>query len=187
MRTGQILQSERNQVKRHGGEQNFIWKKEEKVQPDSRKGLDEEGNKLLDKDIFSYVKNYIPNNTAILISTIKDALYYLFNGFTLVLFDDEKKIIAFENKANLTSSVQRSENEKSLKGPLDAFTENYQSNIGMIRRRLKTEDLWIKEVTVGEKSKTKVALFYLNGVCDKKLVDKIYKKIMAPRNHSPKR
>ena len=24
--------------------------------------LDEEGNKLLDKDIFSYVKNYIPNN-----------------------------------------------------------------------------------------------------------------------------
>ena len=129
--------------------------------------LDEEGNKLLDKDIFSYVKNYIPNNTAILISTIKDALYYLFNGFTLVLFDDEKKIIAFENKANLTSSVQRSENEKSLKGPLDAFTENYQSNIGMIRRRLKTEDLWIKEVTVGEKSKTKVALFYLNGVCDK--------------------
>ena len=139
--------------------------------------LDEEGNKLLDKDIFSYVKNYIPNNTAILISTIKDALYYLFKGFTLVLFDDEKKIIAFENKANLTSSVQRSENEKSLKGPLDAFTENYQSNIGMIRRRLKTEDLWIKEVTVGEKSKTKVALFYLNGVCDKKLVDKIYKKI----------
>ena len=135
--------------------------------------LDEEGNKLLDKDIFSYVKNYIPNNTAILISTIKDALYYLFNGFTLFLFDDEKKIIAFENKANLTSSVQRSENEKSLKGPLDAFTENYQSNIGMIRRRLKTEDLWIKEVTVGEKSKTKVALFYLNGVCDKKLVDKM--------------
>ena len=29
----QILQSERNQVKRHGGEQNFIWKKEKKNIP----------------------------------------------------------------------------------------------------------------------------------------------------------
>lgn len=139
--------------------------------------LDEEANKLSDKDIFSYIKNYIPNNTYVEINNMKNALYYLFNGFTLTIFDNTNKIIAFENKADLTSSIQRSENEKSLKGPMDSFTENYQSNIGMIRRRLKTENLWFKETIVGQKSKTKVALFYLNDVANKNLVDNINKKI----------
>lgn len=139
--------------------------------------LDEEGNNLKDKDLFSYVKNYVPNNNLVEIKTIEDALYYLLNGFTLVLFDDEKQVLAFENKAKLHSEVQRSENEKSLKGPTDAFTENYQTNTGMLRRRLKTENLWFKETIVGSKSKTKVSLFYLNGVCDEKLVNDVYEKI----------
>ena len=139
--------------------------------------LDEEGNNLKNKDLFSYIKNYVPNNSLVEIKTMNDALYYLLNGFTLILFDDEIRILAFENKAKLHSDVQRSENEKSLKGPTDAFTENYQTNTGMLRRRLKTEDLWFKETVVGSKSKTKVSLFYLNGVCDEKLVNDIYEKI----------
>lgn len=139
--------------------------------------LDEEGNNLKNKDLFSYIKNYVPNNSLVEIKTMNDALYYLLNGFTLILFDDEIRILAFENKAKLHSDVQRSENEKSLKGPTDAFTENYQTNTGMLRRRLKTEELWFKETVVGSKSKTKVSLFYLNGVCDEKLVNDIYEKI----------
>lgn len=47
----------------------------------------------------------------------------------------------------------------------------------MIRRRLRSENLWFKECVVGRESKTRVALFYMNGICDEKLVDDIYKKI----------
>lgn len=139
--------------------------------------LDEEGDKLKDKDIYNYVKNYVPNNSSKEITTLEDALYYLFNGFTLVLFDNEQKIIVFENRANRNSNIQRSENEKSLKGPTDAFTENYETNVGMLRRRIRSEDLWFKESVVGSKSKTKVALFYMNGICDDNLVNDIYEKI----------
>lgn len=139
--------------------------------------LDEEGDKLKNKNTYSYIKNYIPNNSLNEITNMNDVFYFLFNGFTLVIFDDTKKILAFENKANLTSSIVRSENEKSLKGPTDSFTENYQTNIGMIRRRIKTEDLWFDEMVIGKKSKTKVAMFYINGTCDKEFKDQVYKKI----------
>ncbi len=139
--------------------------------------LDEEGDKLKDKDIYNYVKNYVPNNSSKEITTLEDALYYLFNGFTLVLFDDEQKIIVFETRAKRNSDIQRSENEKSLKGPTDAFTENYETNVGMLRRRIRSEDLWFKESVVGSKSKTKVALFYMNGICDDNLVNDVYEKI----------
>ncbi len=139
--------------------------------------MDEEKNNLKTKDLFSYVKNYVPNNSLKEITTTEDALYYLFNGFTLVVFDDNNKIIAFENKAKLNSPIQRSENEKSLKGPSDSFTENYETNVGLLRKRIKSENLWFNECIVGSKSKTKVALFYINGVCNEKLVSEITQKI----------
>lgn len=139
--------------------------------------LSEEEKNLKRKNPFEYIKNYIPNNKVKEIKTIKDILYFLFSGFTIVLFDETDKIIAFENKATLNSSIQKSQNEPNIKGPSDSFTENYEKNIGMIRKRIKSETLWIKEAVVGEKSKNKVALFYLNDKCDKKLVDDIYKKI----------
>lgn len=139
--------------------------------------MDEEGDSLKDEDLFEYVKNYVPNNALSIITTIEDALYYLLNGFTLVIFDNTKKVIVFENKAKLHSDIKRSENEMGIKGPSDAFCENYQTNTGMIRRRIKSENLWIKEATIGNKSKTKVGLFYINGVCDEKLVNDIYDKI----------
>ena len=141
------------------------------------KRLSEEKRNLNKTNIFEYIKNYIPNNKSKVIYSLEEALYYLFSGFTLVLFDNIKKIIVFENKANLSSSIQRSENEATLKGPSDSFNENYENNIGMIRRRLKTENLWIKETIVGKLSKTKVALFYLNNICDKELIESISEKI----------
>ena len=139
--------------------------------------LDEEEKNLTNKNIFNFIKNYIPNNSQKEINTIDDAIYYILNGFTLIIFDDENKMLVFENRAVTYSGVEKSEIEKSLKGPTDSFTENYQINTGMIRRRLKSENLWIKESTIGNKSKTKVALFYLNDICDNDFVNQVYTKI----------
>ena len=139
--------------------------------------LDEDKNNLYKKYLFSYFKYYVPNNSMSIVKTVKEAIYFILNGFTIVVFDDNNIMLAFENKAKIHSDVARSENEKSLKGPSDSFTENYETNTGMIRRRIKSENLWLKEAVVGSESKTRIALFYMNGIADEKLVNKIYKKI----------
>lgn len=139
--------------------------------------LDEEKSGLDYKTIFDYIKNYIPNNSSKEIKTLEDALYYLFSGFTVIIFDNQDKMLVFENKAKLNSDINRSQNEKSLKGPSDAFCENYETNTGLLRKRIKSENLWLKETTVGSESKTKIGLFYMQDLCDKKLVNDIYTKI----------
>ncbi len=138
--------------------------------------LDEEKENINTNDLYNYIKCYIPNNSIVLINNIDDYLYYLFNGFTIILFDDENAL-AFENKANLNSSIIRSENEKSLIGPSDSFCENLETNTGLIRKRLKTENLWIKQTIIGDLSKTKIFLFYINGEADDNLVNNIFNKI----------
>ena len=138
--------------------------------------LDESINDINNDDLYNYVKNYIPNNNMLEVNKLEDILYYIFSGFTILLFDDGKAI-SFENKSKIHSDVIRSENEKSLKGPSDSFTENYEINTGMLRRRIKSENLWLKEITVGTESKTKVGIFYLNKIADEKLVKNVYEKI----------
>lgn len=136
--------------------------------------IDEDKN-IKNIDPIKYLINYIPNNNIKKIK-IDEIIFFLFNGFTIILIDKEN-IYAYENKAVLTSSIERSQNEVSLKGPDDSFVENYETNIGLLRRRLRTSKLWYKQTTIGEESKTTVALFYLKDTCDENLVNNLFKKI----------
>ena len=65
---------------------------------------------------------------------LKDVPFYLLNGFVIIF--GTNFVIAIETRAMLDSGVQPSQNEKVLEGPKDAFTENIEKNIGLIRKRL---------------------------------------------------
>ncbi len=138
--------------------------------------LDEEKGKIKDENIYEYIKNFIPNNNIIPFDKKEDISYYVMSGFTVAVFDDGR-LLAFENRASIYGSISKSENERGLKGPSDAFSENYQFNMGMIRRRVKTEDLWIDEKTIGTKSKTKVAMFYIKGLTSEETIRNINEKL----------
>ena len=67
-----------------------------------------------------------------------DIFYYLFSGFTFIIYDTT--IIAFGTGALLDRSISEPTSEKNIKGPKDSFIENYQINVGLIRKRIKTEN-----------------------------------------------
>lgn len=64
-----------------------------------------------------------------------------------------------------------------LQGPREGFVEDLQTNITLIRRRLKTDKLVLKTLVIGESSNTKVIVSYLKDVANKKIVDKVIKKL----------
>ena len=135
---------------------------------------------LIKNKIFSSLKkdilNYIPSISFIEIDE-KNIMEYLFNGFTIIIFNDE--IIAIETKASLDRAISEPTSEPTIKGPKDAFNENYNTNIGLIRKRIKSENLYIKELTIGSITKTKVSIIYLNNVVDKELLNDIINKISS--------
>jgi spore germination protein KA len=133
---------------------------------------------LIKNEIFSSLKNdlvnYIPSISFIEINE-KNVMEYLFNGFTIIIFGDE--IIAIETKALLDRSISEPTSEPTIKGPKDAFNENYNTNIGLIRKRIKSENLYIKELTIGTVTKTKVSIMYLDNIVDKDLLNNVINKI----------
>lgn len=104
-----------------------------------------------------------------------DIFYYLFSGFTFIIYDTT--IIAFGTGALLDRSISEPTSEKNIKGPKDSFIENYQINVGLIRKRIKTEKLVLNESQVGRRSKTKIGILYIQDICRKDFVDSIIKQI----------
>jgi spore germination protein KA len=96
---------------------------------------------------------------------------YLTSGFAIIINKD--KLIAIEVKADISRSIPSSTREPSLLGPEDAFNENYQTNMGLIKRRIKTKSYKSNELTIGRRTKTKISINYLEDVADKNLIYKI--------------
>ena len=76
-----------------------------------------------------------------------------------------------------TRGVSTPEVEKSVRGSKDSFSENLIINIGLIRRRIKSNDLRIENFQISKESKMSVCLFYLKGAIDYKLVNQLKKKL----------
>ena len=121
------------------------------------------------------IKNKLPSGNLSEINEENTLYDNLYSGFTIISIDN--KFISFETKESLDSGIVAATNEKVIKGPKDAFTENYQSNMGLIRKRIRSKNLKVNEYTIGTSSKTKVALFYLDDIVNKDLVNKIEKKL----------
>ena len=53
----------------------------------------------------------------------------------------------------------------TVKGPREGFTEDIKTNLGLVRKRLKSSRLQVKMLSSGRQSATAVALCYLKGIC----------------------
>lgn len=130
-------------------------------------------NNNLEDIIFNEIDNFKITK----INTFDDLSYYLNYGFTIILIEENDTILALETKGELSRSITAPQTENALRGAMDSFVENIQTNMGLIRRRIKDNNLWTETLEVGRYTKTKVNIVYINGICKKELVDEVKKKI----------
>ncbi|MEM5624832.1 spore germination protein [Bacillus wiedmannii] len=70
-------------------------------------------------------------------------------------------------------------NESTVIGPQEGFVEAIDTNINLVRKRLPVLDLQTKEMIVGEFSKTKVVMMYLDNLAEKDNVDFLEESLRA--------
>ena len=102
----------------------------------------------------------------------------LVNGFCVVLFP-EVGAVAFEVRIGVARSPGAPEVENTVKGPKDAFVETMRINTGLVRRHLRSPELWLYGTQVGTKSLTNVSVVWLEGVTDRELVDKMKSRLSS--------
>ena len=135
--------------------------------------------KFQSDDIGSELLNFIPTNNGKILNKLSDMTDYICMGFALILFSDNEseKAIAIEARATVDRGIPIVNNEASITGSKDAFNENFNTNIGLIRRRIRTSDLYVDGIFIGKSSKTKIGILYMNNIVIKENVDNIKNKL----------
>lgn len=76
-----------------------------------------------------------------------------------------------------TRGVNQAETEVVVQGPKDAFTELMSVNVVLTRRRIRDTRLKVKRKKVGRRSKTDVALLYMEDLVRPELLQKIERQV----------
>lgn len=104
---------------------------------------------------------------------------YILSGRTIILMPDNNQYIAANTLKVEKRTVQNPQVETSIRAPRDAFTEDINVNIALIRHRLKDPSLQINYFTVGKRTKTSVAVIYIKNIANINYVNEITKKIQS--------
>ena len=137
---------------------------DDKVSDFLNKAIVNLNEKKVFESFYNAVKNSIFSSNMKSCDTYESMFYYLSSGFTVIVFDNQKKAIVIETRANLDRGVVESSSETITRGPKDSFTENHNKNLGLIRKRIKDNNLCFFDLTIGRRTKTKVTTAYINGI-----------------------
>lgn len=87
------------------------------------------------------------------------------NAISIPLYKTEKRAVA------------EPPTSKVIKGPREGFVEDIYTNLGLIRKRLKTPNLHIVDLLVGRQTNTNISVIYLNGIAKKEIIEKVIKRL----------
>ena len=85
-------------------------------------------------------------------TTADQGVFDLINGWCLLFFPQTGRVLSFLVQTEEKRSISPSENEPPLKGPRDAFVESIRTNTSILRRRVRTPQLRIREQLVGRQT-----------------------------------
>ncbi len=107
-----------------------------------------------------------------------DALWrLLIDGFTAILMEGHDEAIGCSTEGVVYRAIEESPTEPSIKGPRDGFIESLETNISLIRRRLRTPNLWTESFTAGSLTRTRMAIAYIKGLAHEELIDEVRQRV----------
>lgn len=124
-----------------------------------------------------FVKHNMPFHTVMMEDDLDVVIKNLYTGLMPVLIDGYDKIAIIDMRNYPARSVDEPSKEKSLRGAKDGFTETLMTNIALVRRRLRDDNLIFKAFEVGKMSKTDVSLAYMKDKANPKIVEALSKHI----------
>ncbi len=107
------------------------------------------------------------------------AVTAVFSGKTLLVIEGYSGGVLMEAKQFPLRSVEEPDTSKVLRGSHDGFVENIMKNAALLRRRIRSPKLTLERLAVGGRSQTDVALCYMEGEADPKLLEELRRKLQS--------
>ena len=101
----------------------------------------------------------------------------ILSGETILLVDKVDMALILSTRGWPTRGVGEPETETVVRGPRDGFSETLKINTTLVRRRIKDPKMKIKNLKIGRRSKTEVAILYIEDIVNPILLYEVNKRL----------
>ncbi|ULT57384.1 spore germination protein [Neobacillus drentensis] len=119
-----------------------------------------------DDPINELVRTFIPHVEVVTSPDLEEVIAQVLAGQTALVVEQGSKVVLIDSREYPIRSPQEPDIERVVRGPRDGFVETIVFNLALIRRRVRDRSLVMEYVQVGNRSKTDVALVYIDSIVD---------------------
>ena len=119
----------------------------------------------------------IASNNVFIFADINKIVSLLINGNSILLVEGYDKCLIVQSKGWQTRAISEPESARVVRGPREGFTEAIVTNISLIRRRIKDPDLKLKFLEIGERTRTKTCICYIEGLAQESILNELEKRL----------
>ncbi|MDU1321858.1 MAG: spore germination protein [Clostridium botulinum] len=118
-------------------------------------------------------KKYISLSNTYLEQDINQAVFHLKRGKAVLIVENGTKFIILDTAGGEYRDISDPINETSIRASREGFVEKLETNISILRRRIKDNNLVQENLVIGRRNQTDVALMYIDNIADKNIVEDI--------------
>lgn len=114
------------------------------------------------------------------ISEIRDwnkLILSLLSGQTILLIDGWNQAIGCSAQGGEMRAITEPMTESAVRGPKNSFTETLITNTAMVRQRIKSPNLWMETMKLGNITQTDIGIIYMKGLVNDKLLTEVKERI----------
>lgn len=132
------------------------------------------------KSIYSWLINgSITTNDIREVEDMDSAILAILSGDSALFIDGYDKVVVVATRGWPNRGIQTADTEVVVRGSKESFNEAIRLNTMLIRRRIRDTRLKFKPMSIGRRSRTDVALGYIEGIAKTELIEDIQTRLEA--------
>ncbi|HET7579716.1 MAG TPA: spore germination protein [Bacillales bacterium] len=133
-----------------------------------------EHHKPAAEEVFQYLASQALSSEKLKIVKDWDSLIQdVLSGKTVLFVDGVDEVVTGDTKGGRMREISKPETQLVIRGPKIAFTESIGANTAMIRRLIKSPNLQMETMKIGQVTQTEVALMYIKGIVNDKILEEL--------------
>ncbi|MEL7649578.1 MAG: spore germination protein [Sedimentibacter sp.] len=109
--------------------------------------------------------------------TLGECVDKMLSGETVLFIDTCSKAVMLSSRGWPMRGIQEPAAETLIRGARDGFVETMKVNITLIRRRIRDPKMKVKYTQVGTRSKTDIAILYIDDIVNRTVLETVEKRI----------
>ncbi len=111
------------------------------------------------------------------LETMEEVAAGILSGDAVLFVDGIEVALKIPDQGYPDMGINESDTEKVVRGSNESFTESEKANTALVRKRVRSTRLKVKEIQMGLRSHTNVAIMYIEDLADLNVVQDVEKRL----------